>query len=219
VPPILSKANIEQIFKKFVQASSDPTTELHYKNHFELLIAVMLSAQATDVSVNLATKKLFAAAPTPEAMCDLGIEKIKEFIKTIGLYRTKAKNVFSTSEILLQKYKGKIPKTRQELESLPGVGCKTAAVVLNVAYGANTIPVDTHVFRVSNRLGLVQTKKPEKTEKELLAVIPEWALSRAHHWLILHGRYTCKARKPLCEKCTFTSYCNYFQKEQNAPSK
>lgn len=212
----LPKATIEKIFQIFSKANSNPTTELKYKNHFELIVAVMLSAQATDVSVNLATPKLFAAAPTPQAMCNLRVEKIQELIKTIGLYRTKAKNIFLTSQILVNKHNSIIPKTRQELEALPGVGVKTAAVVLNVAYGAATIPVDTHVFRVSNRLELVQTKTPDKTEKELLQVIPAWALDRAHHWLILHGRYVCKARKPLCESCPLTKYCPYFQKEQNA---
>lgn len=212
----LSKIAITKIFRSFQKQNPNPTTELQYKNHFQLLIAVILSAQATDVSVNLATPKLFAVAPTPKKMCQLGVEKIMSFIKTIGLYRTKAKNIFITSQILQEKYQGKIPKKRSELEELAGVGAKTAAVVMNVAYGAATIPVDTHVFRVSNRLGLVKTKTPDKTEKKLLQIIPDWAIDRAHHWLILHGRYTCKARKPLCEKCPFTTECLFFKMQQNA---
>ena len=210
----LSKRSIEKIFRKFLQQNKTPSTELRYKNHYELLIAVMLSAQATDIAVNLATPKLFNAAPTPEKMCQLGIEKIREYIKTIGLYRTKAKNIFLTSKILQEKYQSKIPKLRSELENLPGVGTKTAAVVMNVAYRAKTIPVDTHVFRVSNRLGLVTTKTPEKSEKPLMKIVPCWALDRAHHWLILHGRYICKARKPLCENCSLTSECLFFLKQK-----
>ena len=208
----LKTERIEKIFRSFLKQNPNPTTELNYNNHFELLIAVMLSAHTTDVSVNKATPLLFQKAPTPEAMQKLGITKIKKLIQTIGLYNTKAKNIYHTCQILIEKHKGKIPETRGELEKLPGVGVKTAAVVLNVAHSVATIPVDTHVFRVSNRLGLVQTKTPEKTERELLKIVPEWAKTRAHHWLILHGRYTCKARKPLCYQCDIGLYCPFTPK-------
>ncbi len=204
-----ANTKVEKIFQSFFKQNPNPTTELNYRNHFELLIAVMLSAHTTDVSVNKATPLLFQAAPHPDAMQKLGIAKIKNLIQTIGLYNTKAKNIYKTCQILTKDYKGKIPKTREELEKLPGVGVKTAAVVLNVAHSVATIPVDTHVFRVSNRLGLVQTKTPEKTEKELLKVVPEWAKTKAHHWLILHGRYTCKARKPLCYQCSISYFCPF----------
>ena len=213
---VLSKVSIKKIFCVFLANNPNPKTELKYQNNFELLVAVMLSAQSTDKAVNLATPKLFAAANTPHAMCVLGLKQITGFIKTIGLFNTKAKNILLTSQILLTNYNSHIPSSRKQLEGLPGVGVKTAAVVLNVAYKQATIPVDTHVFRVSKRLGLSNTKYPEKTEKELLRVIPKWALSRAHHWLILHGRYICKARKPLCLECPISQYCNYFFRENNA---
>ena len=207
---MLSK-DITTVFQRFLEANPDPKTELKYKNKFQLLISVMLSAQATDIAVNKITPELFKQAATPAAMVKLGVPKIKQLIKSIGLYNTKAENIYKSCQILLEKHNGEIPKQRADLQKLAGVGAKTAAVVLNVAYQLPYIPVDTHVFRVSNRIGLVQTKTAEKTETELLKVVPDWAKSRAHHWLILHGRYTCKARKPLCNDCKITSLCQYFK--------
>lgn len=202
----------EAIFRIFEKNNPSPKTELQFRNHFELLIAVMLSAQATDISVNKATPLLFEKAPTPQKMIFLGEEGIQKYIKTLNLYRSKAKHVYATCELLLKNYNGNIPNTRKELESLPGVGVKTAGVVLNVAFQVSTIPVDTHVFRVSNRIPLVKTKNEKETEEALLKKIPKWAIFNAHHWLILHGRYICKARKPLCQKCIIYEYCEYKQK-------
>ena len=206
------KKRIEQILEQFQEIDPDPKTELNFNSPFELLVAVMLSAQATDVSVNKVTPALFGAAPDPDSMIKLGLEKITNHIKTIGLFNSKAKNVLTTSQILTEKYNGFVPATREELEALPGVGKKTAGVVMNVLYQAKTLPVDTHVFRVSNRLGIVKTKTPDSTEKALLKIIPEKFLTNAHHWLILHGRYTCKARRPLCEKCPLTNLCDHYKK-------
>ena len=205
----MNQAAISRVFRKFQANEPEPETELAYKNDFELLIAVMLSAQATDVSVNQATPALFAEAPDPASMLRLGEEGIKDRIKTIGLFNSKARNVVKTCEILLARHGGRVPKTREELEALPGVGVKTAGVVMNVAYGAPTLPVDTHVFRVSNRLGLVRTKTEPPTEKALLEVLPRWCLKYAHHWLILHGRRICKARKPDCPRCPVSPECLY----------
>lgn len=206
----MKQVKIDQLFKIFQKNNPNPTTELNYVNTFQLLIAVMLSAQATDISVNRVTPALFKLAPTPAAMRKLGVPKIKKLIQTIGLFNTKAENIYKTCQQL--ESLAKIPQTRAELEKLPGVGAKTAAVVLNVSQQADLIPVDTHVFRVSNRLGLVITKTPLKTEKALVKIVPKWALSKAHHWLILHGRYICKARKPLCQKCPLVKLCEYKNK-------
>ncbi len=208
----MQSISINKIFQLLADSFPNPQTELIYKDHYQLLIAVILSAQATDISVNRATATLFSDAPTPETMVLLGEKGIKNHIKSIGLANTKAKNVLNTSRMLIEKYNSKIPDTREKLESLPGVGQKTAGVVLNVAYGKATIPVDTHVFRVSNRLGLVRTKTATETEKKLLKIVPKKFLPKAHHMLILHGRYICKARKPACTDCCINLYCEYQEK-------
>lgn len=205
----MNKAIINKIFSIFHHNNPNPSTELHYKNNFELLIAVMLSAQATDISVNKATPALFKAAPTPQAMVDLGESNLKNYIKTIGLYNTKASNVIKTCKKLISDFKSKVPKTREELESLSGVGRKTANVVLNTAFGEHTIAVDTHIFRVSKRIGLADGNTPLSVELQLEKVIPEKFKKDAHHWLILHGRYVCKARAPLCANCCIRQYCEY----------
>jgi endonuclease-3 len=208
---MLSKS-IHKIFRLLADSFPNPQTELIFQDHYQLLIAVILSAQATDISVNRVTASLFPAAPTPETMILLGEKGIKNHIKSIGLSNTKAKNVLNTSKMLVERYNSIIPETREELETLPGVGRKTAGVVLNVAYGKATIPVDTHVFRVSNRLGLVSTKTATETEKILLNIVPKKFLHKAHHLLILHGRYVCKARKPACIDCCIHSHCEYQEK-------
>jgi endonuclease-3 len=199
----------EEIFRRFQQANQNPTTELIYSNVFELLIAVMLSAQATDISVNKATVGLFKAANTPQKMLNLGEEKLKHFIKTIGLYNTKAKNIIRSCDLLVHRFQGEVPKDRSSLESLPGVGRKTANVVLNTAFGEKTIAVDTHIFRVANRTGLAPGKTPLEVEKKLMRVVPKIFLADAHHWLILHGRYVCIARKPKCPTCPIRDLCEY----------
>jgi len=201
-----------QIFERLREANPNPTTELNYSSPFELLIAVILSAQATDVSVNKATKKLFAVANTPEAILELGEEGLKKYIKTIGLFNNKAKNIIETCRILVEKFDGKVPDNRADLESLPGVGRKTANVVLNTAFGQPTMAVDTHIFRVANRTGLARGKTPLAVEKKLLKVIPKEFLKDAHHWLILHGRYVCTARKPKCDRCIIEDLCEYKEK-------
>ena len=208
----MSPNSIGKIFRLLSAHFPDPKTELIYQNPYQLLIAVILSAQATDISVNRVTTSLFKAAPTPETMVGLGEKEIKNHIKSIGLFNTKAKNILNTSRMLMEKHNSNIPSTREELEALPGVGRKTAGVVLNVAYGKATIPVDTHVFRLSNRLGLVRTKTATETENRLLEIIPRKYLPKAHHLLILHGRYICKARKPLCMDCCINPQCEYPQK-------
>jgi len=213
----MSPKKIEKLFQALDQSLPDPKSELDYRNHFELLIAVILSAQATDVSVNKVTPALFAAAPTPLAMIKLGEEGIREKIKSIGLYNAKAKNISRACQLIVQDYKSEIPASRKELERLPGVGTKTAGVLLNIAFNQPTIPVDTHVFRVSNRTGLVKTKTPQQTEQPLLNVVPDWVKQKAHHLLILHGRYTCKARKPLCHDCAIDDLCEYTDKVFNSP--
>lgn len=190
-----------------------PTTELRYSNPFELLIAVVLSAQATDVSVNKATDKLFGVARTPEAILDLGVNGLKPYIRTIGLFNGKANNIIKTCRILIEQHASEVPRTRAELEALPGVGRKTANVVLNTAFGEPTIAVDTHIFRVSNRTGLAKGKTPLEVEKRLVKLTPDEFKKDAHHWLILHGRYTCKARKPLCGECPIIEWCEYRNKE------
>jgi endonuclease-3 len=200
-------ARIAEIFTRFEAKEPDPRTELAFSSPYTLVVAVALSAQATDVSVNKATEKLFAVASTPRAMLDLGLEGVTEHIRTIGLYRNKAKNVIALSQILIDQYGGEVPLERAALESLPGVGRKTASVVLNELGVEPAIAVDTHVFRVSHRLGLATGKTPDAVEKELMGKIPGPWLTRAHHWLILHGRYCCVARKPKCEICPVADLC------------
>jgi len=208
----MKPAQIQTLFERFAAANPHPRTELQYSTPFELLVAVLLSAQATDVSVNKATAALFARANTPQALLDLGEDGLKSYIRTIGLYQTKAKNLMATSRILLERYGGQVPDNREALESLPGVGRKTANVVLNVAFGQPTIAVDTHIFRVANRLGLARGKTPLEVEKQLETVIPPQYRHDAHHWLILHGRYVCKARKPECWRCNVADLCAYTPK-------
>jgi len=203
----------EEMFARFQAANPHPTTELEYDSDFQLLIAVILSAQTTDVAVNIATRKFFPQYGTPEGILELGEEGLRECIKTIGLYRNKAKHVIRTCEILLEKHNGQVPNTRKELEALPGVGRKTANVVLNTAFGQPTIAVDTHIFRVSNRTGLAPGKNVNQVEKKLLEVIPEPYLKDAHHWLILHGRYICVARSPKCKECGIADLCQYPEKK------
>ena len=190
-----------------------PTTELEYQNPFELLIAVILSAQATDVSVNKATSKLYPVANTPQALLDLGVDGLKPYIKTIGLFNSKAENIIKTCRILIEEHGGEVPRTRAELEALPGVGRKTANVILNTAFGEPTIAVDTHIFRVANRTGIAPGKTPLEVEKRLVRLTPDEFKKDAHHWLILHGRYVCKARKPLCGECPIVEWCEYRKKE------
>jgi endonuclease-3 len=201
-----------EIFARLRAANPAPTTELEYASPFQLLIAVILSAQATDKSVNLATRKLFADAPTPATMLALGEEKLAETIKRIGLYPTKAKNVIATCRLLLERHDGEVPSTRAALEALPGVGRKTANVVLNTAFGEATIAVDTHIFRVANRTQLAPGKTPLAVELKLLEAVPIDCQHNAHHWLILHGRYVCKARKPDCWRCLLADLCAYPEK-------
>ncbi|MEJ5210661.1 MAG: endonuclease III [Burkholderiales bacterium] len=201
-----------EIFERFRAWNPHPTTELEYRTPFELLIAVILSAQATDRSVNLATRRLFAKASTPEAMLALGEEGLIPYIRSIGLYPTKAKHIIATCRILVEQYGGQVPATREALEKLPGVGRKTANVVLNTAFGQPTIAVDTHIFRVANRTGLAPGKTPLEVERGLLKFVPDEFKHDAHHWLILHGRYVCTARKPKCPECLIRDLCEYRHK-------
>jgi endonuclease-3 len=203
---------IEEAFRRLRAANPEPRGELHYINPFTLLVAVVLSAQATDAGVNKATPALFAAADTPEKMVALGEDKVREMIRTIGLFRTKAKNVIALSEKLIAEHRGMVPPIREELEKLPGVGRKTANVVLNVAFGEETIAVDTHIFRVGNRTGIAPGKNPLEVELQLEKVVPPAYRRHAHHWLILHGRYICKAQRPLCEKCPINDLCRWPEK-------
>lgn len=205
----LSGAEAAEIYQRFAAAAPAPQTELQYRNDFTLLVAVVLSAQATDVSVNKTTKSLFAVADTPEKMADLGEERLGDYIKTIGLWRAKAKNVIALSNLLVAEHGGKVPAEREALERLPGVGRKTANVVCNVAFGQPTIAVDTHIFRVSNRTGLAPGKTPAAVEIGLERITPKEYLHGAHHWLILHGRYVCKARKPECWRCEIADLCRF----------
>ena len=203
----ISSNTIREIFARLQAQNPHPTTELIYHSPFELLIAVILSAQATDISVNKATKKLYQVANTPQTILDLGLEGLKSYIKTIGLYNSKAANIIKTCEMLIQKHNSEVPNEREALEALAGVGRKTANVVLNTAFGEPAIAVDTHIFRVANRLGLANSKTVDGVEKQLLACIPEEFKQDAHHWLILHGRYVCTARKPQCASCLLADLC------------
>jgi len=212
----VTPAKTEEFFRLLARAMPDPKSELEHTTPFELLVAVVLSAQATDKGVNIATRKLFPVANTPEKIAALGVEGLEPYIKTIGLYRGKAKNVIALSKILLEKHGGQVPKTREALEELPGVGRKTANVVLNVAYGESTMAVDTHVFRVANRTGLAPGRNPLEVELKLLEVTPPKYLRNAHHYLILHGRYTCLAKKPLCAKCPVFDPCGFKDKKKIA---
>ena len=205
----MKTSDIEPFFATLKAANPLPNTELEYTTVFELLAAVLLSAQATDVGVNKATRRLFPVAGTPQAMLDLGLERLESYIKTIGLYPTKARNLLATCRILVEQHGGQVPRTREALEALPGVGRKTANVVLNVAFGQPTMAVDTHIFRVGNRTGLAPGKTPLEVEKQLLRRVPREYLVDAHHWLILLGRYVCQARKPRCWECAVAPYCDY----------
>ncbi len=207
----------EEFFRRLAALDPEPTTELEYATPFQLLVAVILSAQATDKSVNLATRELFKAAPTPQAIAALGAEKLADSIKTIGLYRTKAKNVVTTAERILALHEGEVPHDRAALESLPGVGRKTANVILNTVFGEPTIAVDTHIFRLANRTGLAPGKDVLAVEKKLLKAVPAAYRRHAHHWLILHGRYVCKARTPECGRCAILDLCDYKGKRDVQP--
>ena len=205
----MNPARRTEIYRRFQAANPHPTTELKYRTPYELLVAVVLSAQATDKSVNLATAELFKVADAPQKMVALGVAGVEEYIKRIGLFRTKAKNVVALSRILVEKYSGQVPASREELEALPGVGRKTANVVLNTAFGQPTVAVDTHIFRVANRTGLAPGKDPLEVEQKLLKFTPPEYLMNAHHWLILHGRYVCLARKPDCPRCLIRDLCDF----------
>jgi len=201
------------IYSKLRELDPSPDTELHYKNPFELLVAVILSAQATDISVNKATNKLYPVACTPESILALGVGGLKPYIRTIGLFNSKAENIIKTCRLLIDNHGSKVPRTRDELEALPGVGRKTANVILNTAFGKPTIAVDTHIFRVSNRTGIAKGKTPLEVERRLVRLTQDEFKKDAHHWLILHGRYICKARKPLCGECPIIEWCEYSKKE------
>jgi endonuclease-3 len=205
----VNKAQVFEFFRRLAEANPAPTTELEYSNPYQLLVAVVLSAQATDVSVNLATRDLFRRVRTPQQMVALGEDALRDQIKSIGLFNTKAKNVIALSEALIRDHNGQVPRTREELEKLPGVGRKTANVVLNTAFGQETFAVDTHIFRVGNRTGLAPGKTPLDVELKLDRITPQPFRRDAHHWLILHGRYTCKARLPLCWRCPVIDLCRY----------
>lgn len=208
----MNKEKRHQIFSRLQKQNPHPTTELEYTSPFELLIAVLLSAQATDISVNKATKKLYSIANTPQSIFNLGVDGLIPYIQTIGLFRTKAKNTIETCRLLIERHRGHVPQTREELEALPGVGRKTANVVLNTAFGIATIAVDTHIFRVSNRTGIAPGKNVDIVEEKLMKFVPTEFQLDAHHWLILHGRYTCIARKPKCWNCMIEDLCEYKQK-------
>jgi endonuclease-3 len=212
----VNKTKRTEIYSRLRERDPHPTTELVCGSPFELLISVILSAQATDVGVNKAAEKLYPVANTPQAILDLGVAGLKRYIRTIGLFNTKAENIIKTCRLLLEKHAGEIPHTREELEALPGVGRKTANVVLNTAFGQPTIAVDTHIFRVSNRTALAPGKTPFEVEKRLTKLTPEEFMLDAHHWLILHGRYVCKARKPECWKCVIADLCEYRHKTTSA---
>lgn len=205
----MKREQVFEFFRRLAEANPSPTTELDYVNPYSLLVAVVLSAQATDASVNIATKPLFERIKTPKQMVDLGEERLREAIKTIGLFNTKAKNVIALSQTLIDKHGGEVPRTREELQALPGVGRKTANVVLNTAFGEETFAVDTHVFRVCNRTGLAPGKTVDEVESKLEKIVPQPFRRDAHHWLILHGRYICKARLPECWRCPVVDLCGY----------
>jgi endonuclease-3 len=205
----MKKDQVEPFFATLRAANPLPSSELEFTTPFELLVAVVLSAQATDVGVNKATRKLFPVANTPQAILDLGLERLEGYIRTIGLYRGKARNLMATCRILVDQYGGEVPRTREALQALPGVGRKTANVILNVAFGEETLAVDTHIFRVCNRTGLAPGKNPVEVERALMKRVPKEYLVDAHHWLILHGRYVCVARKPKCWQCAVIQYCDY----------
>jgi len=209
----MNPAKRREIFLRLQAANPHPTTELEYKTPFELLVAVILSAQATDVSVNAATRHLFPVANTPQEMLALGEENLRDYVQRIGLYKTKAKHIIQMCRLLVEKHRGEVPQTREELEALPGVGRKTANVLLNTAFGMPTIAVDTHIFRVANRTGIAPGKDVLDVEKKLLKFVPNEFKHDAHHWLILHGRYVCQARKPKCVICIIRDLCEYNQKE------
>lgn len=209
-------ADRREFFRRLQSVNPKPETELDYDSAFELLIAVILSAQATDVGVNRATRKLYPLANTPQAILGLGEDGLKKYIRTIGLYNSKAENIIKTCRILLEEHGGEVPRARKSLEALPGVGRKTANVVLNTAFGEATIAVDTHIFRVSNRTGLARGKSPLQVEQKLMKAVPGEYLQDAHHWLILHGRYTCKARKPNCPECIVNDLCAFRDKTRTA---
>ena len=210
----MKPADRKEFFRRLQSIMPSPQTELEYESPFELLIAVILSAQATDVGVNKATRRLYTVANTPEAILGLGVDGLKQYIRTIGLFNTKAENIIKTCRILVDSHSSSVPRDRKSLEALPGVGRKTANVVLNTAFGEPTIAVDTHIFRVSNRTGLAPGKTPLEVERKLLKVVPDEFVQDAHHWLILHGRYTCKARKPACPECIVRDLCSFKNKTQ-----
>lgn len=213
----MSPRNRKEMFRRLAAANPNPETELEYGSPYQLLAAVLMSAQATDKSVNLVTRRLFPQAPTPQAMVELGLEEITETIRTIGLFRNKARNLLAMSELLLARHGGEVPNDRAALEALPGVGRKTANVVLNVAFGHPTIAVDTHIFRVANRTGLAPGKTVEDVEHKLMKVVPKEYRQHAHHWLILHGRYVCKARRPECWHCPIADLCAFQPKSLPPP--
>ena len=215
---LYTPAEVEEIFRRFSVQRPEPRGELEHRNAFTLLVAVVLSAQATDAGVNKATPALFDAADTPQKMLALGEEKIGEYIRTIGLWRGKAKNVIALSQALIRDHGGEVPGDRDQLVKLPGVGRKTANVVLNMAFGQPTMAVDTHIFRIGNRLGLAPGKTPEEVEEGLVRIIPEKYIRHAHHWLILHGRYVCKARRPECERCVIADICKAAEKTNSIPA-
>ena len=215
----MSPKNRQEMFRRFAEANPSPQTELEYGSPYQLLAAVLMSAQATDKSVNIVTRQLFPMAPTPQAMVELGVEKVTDTIRTIGLFRTKARNLVAMSQMLIDLHGGEVPEDRDALQALPGVGRKTANVVLNTAFGQPTMAVDTHIFRVSNRTGLAPGKNVDEVEQKLLKVVPREYLLDAHHWLILHGRYICKARTPECWRCPVADLCAFKPKTLPPPRK
>ncbi|HLP68244.1 MAG TPA: endonuclease III [Rhizobium sp.] len=215
---VYTKTELQEMFRRFSVQRPEPKGELEHVNAFTLVVAVALSAQATDAGVNKATRALFKVADTPQKMLDLGEDRLRDYIKTIGLYRNKAKNVIALSRKLIEDFGGDVPRTREELVTLPGVGRKTANVVMSMAFGIPTIAVDTHIFRIANRIRLAPGKTPDEVEERLLRVIPEEYLFHAHHWLILHGRYVCKARRPECERCVIADLCKSPEKSCDVPA-